>query len=229
MNLDLFLFAIFPYLAMAIFFIETIRRYYMQMYSYTSLSSQFLESKKHFWGIMSFHYGIIGTLSGHVLAFLIPREILWWNSYPVRLYVLELTALVFGSLALFGICSILYRRLNTTRVNAVTTSMDWVVYAFLILMISSGVYVAVFHGWGTSWFAASVTPYLWSLIKFTPQIDYVVHLPVAFKVHMLSAFLLIAVFPFTKLVHVLVIPNQYMFRKRQVVRWYKDRSVQEEH
>ena len=29
------------------------------------------------------------------------------------------------------------------------------------------------------------------------------------------------IFPFTRLVHILVVPNQYLFRKRQVVRWYR--------
>ncbi len=216
---DHIIFAVLPYLAMAIFLIETIRRYSSQMYSYTSLSSQFLENRKHFWGLMSFHYGIIGTLVGHVIAFMVPRSVLWWNSYPVRLYILEATAFVFGSMSLLGILIILYRRMSEPRIRVVTSRMDWVVYLFMSMLIASGVYIALFHGWGTSWFAASVTPYLWSLIQFQPQIDLVAHLPHVFKMHFACAFLLIAIFPFTKLVHILVIPNHYMFRKKQIVRW----------
>jgi nitrate reductase gamma subunit len=35
-----------------------------------------------------------------------------------------------------------------------------------------------------------------------------------------NAFVLIGIFPFSRLVHILVVPNQYLWRKRQVVRWY---------
>jgi len=218
--LDQFLFAVFPYMAMAIFFVGTIWRYRTQMYSYTTHSSQFLENREHFWGMMSFHYGIIGTIAGHIIAFLFPKSVLWWNGYPVRLYILEATAFIFGSMALLGILTILHRRLTNPKVKVVTSFADWVIYTFLLLIILSGITLAIFHGWGTSWFAASVTPYLWSLVKFQPQIDYIINLPTEFKFHMISAFCLIVLFPFTRLVHILVVPNQYMLRKKQVVRWY---------
>jgi nitrate reductase gamma subunit len=39
------------------------------------------------------------------------------------------------------------------------------------------------------------------------------------KLHIVTAFLLIGFFPFTRLVHILVIPNPYLWRKPQVVRW----------
>lgn len=223
--LDLFLFSVLPYLAMGIFFIETIRRYVTQAYSYTSLSSQFLENKFHFWGLIPFHYGILVTLVGHVVAFLFPKQLLLWNGYPVRLFILETTALIFGLMALIGVIHIIIRRWKYTKVKSATSKMDWVLYGFLFLMICSGVYVAVFHRWGTSWFAASVTPYLWSLVKLRPDPSTILSLPWAFKLHMISAFLLISVFPFTKLVHVLVIPNHYFFRKRQVVRWNWDKKT----
>ena len=47
-------------------------------------------------------------------------------------------------------------------------------------------------------------------------------MPFAVKLHIVNAWLLIAFFPFTRLVHVLVVPNQYLWRKRQVVRWNRD-------
>jgi nitrate reductase gamma subunit len=218
--LDQCLFAVFPYVAMAVFFVGTIWRYRTQMYSYTTMSSQFLENRQHFWGMMAFHYGIIGTLAGHVIAFLVPKSVLWWNGAPLRLYLLEATAFIFGALALLGMAIIVYRRLTDPRVKVVTTAADKLIYVVVLAILLSGVSVAIFHGWGTSWFAASVTPYLWSLIKFHPQLDTIMTLPLAFKVHVVSAFTLITILPFTKLVHILVAPNQYMFRKNQVVRWY---------
>src|SRR5215475_13230843 len=79
-SLDTFLFAILPYLVAITFFPVTIVRYLKRGFTYSSLSSQFLENQQHFWGLVPFHYGILGIVAGHVIAFLIPREILLWNS-----------------------------------------------------------------------------------------------------------------------------------------------------
>jgi len=40
------------------------------------------------------------------------------------------------------------------------------------------------------------------------------------KLHVFNAFVVIGLFPFTRLVHILVVPNPYLWRKPQVVRWY---------
>lgn len=219
--LDTVLFGVFPYLALFTFFLFTIHRYRTHRFSYSSLSSQFLENQDHFWGMVPFHYGILAVLLGHIVAFLIPREILAWNSQPLRLYILEITALIFGLLTVVGLLSALVRRLVYTKVRDVTSAMDWVLYALLLVQVASGVYIAVFHGWGSSWFAASIAPYLWSVVMLNPDISYVTALPFSVKLHMVNASILIGLVPFTRLVHVLVIPNPYLWRKPQVVRWYR--------
>ena len=48
-------------------------------------------------------------------------------------------------------------------------------------------------------------------------------MPLSVKVHIINAFLLIGFFPFTRLVHVLVVPNHYLWRRTQVVLWNSDR------
>ena len=80
--------------------------------------------------------------------------------------------------------------------------------------------MAIFHPWGSSWFAAAVTPYLWSLLKLNTNLAAVSAMPFMVKFHIVNAYLVIGYFPFTRLVHVLVIPNPYLWRKPQVVRWY---------
>lgn len=223
--LDQLLFAVFPYVAMVIFFLGTIYRYRAQTFTYSSLSSQLLENRHHFWGLVPFHYGILVVLAGHVVAFLIPRSILAWNAKPLRLYVLEVSALAAGILALVGFLAIIARRITEDRVRVVTSRLDWILYVFLLLSIASGVYVAVFHPWGSSWFAAAATPYLWSLVTLNPDIRYVAAMPFAVKLHIVNAFLIITLFPFSRLVHILVVPNHYLWRRTQVVRWYRRPSV----
>lgn len=224
-NLDTLLFAVFPYVAMAMFFLITISRYRSHPFTYSSLSTQFIENRQHFWGLVPFHYGVIAVLTGHVVAFAIPRSVLLWNARPLRLYILEVSALIFAVLTLVGLIQSIHRRLTSSKVRTATTPTDWIVLAMLLFQLGSGMYIAVMHRWGSSWFATSVSPYLWSLVRLNPDISTIVPMPAAVKLHIISAFLLIAFFPFTRLVHVLVVPNMYLWRQAQVVRWYRDRRV----
>ena len=221
---DFILFGALPYVVMAVFFIVTIQRYRMKAFSYSSLSSQFLENQHHFWGSVPFHYGILVVLAGHVLAFLMPKAILSWNAAPIRLMLLEVTGIAFAVLTLVGLVNIMLRRFTRRLTRKVTTRGDWAVYLLLLVQVLSGIGVAVFHGWGSSWFATNLTPWLWSLLKLSPDVQYVAPLPWLVKVHIVNAFLLIGFFPFTRLVHILVVPNPYLWRRTQVVIWNWDRS-----
>lgn len=222
---QMILFGVFPYIAISVFFLVTIVRYRAQTFSYSSLSSQFLENKEHFWGMVPFHYGILAVLFGHLIAFMIPAELLAWNRVPWRLYVLELSALICGLLTLIGLILLMVRRRSHRKISMVTTPIDWILLLMLFFQVASGVYVAVFHRWGSSWFATSMTPYLWSLVKLNPDLNFIIGMPLMVKLHIFNAFAIVAFFPFTRLVHILVVPNPYLWRKTQVVRWYRDRSV----
>ena len=209
-------------MALVLFLLGTVYRYRAQSFTYSSLSSQFLENRKHFWGMVPFHYGILIVLAGHIVAFLVPRGLLAWNAKPLRLYILEGSALAFGIMTLVGLLAIMVRRGSSRKLRVVTSKADTVLYALLVLQVATGVYVAIFHPWGSSWFAASATPYLRSLLSLSPEVSWIAAMPFAVKLHIVNAWLLIAFFPFTRLVHVLVVPNQYLLRKRQVVRWNRD-------
>ncbi len=215
------LFIVLPYLAIFIFFLGTIWRYRESPFTYSSLSSQFLENKQHFWGLVPFHYGIVAVLTAHIVAFLLPRQILQWDSQPFRLHALEVTGLSFALLALIGLIGAMVRRLTNSKVRAVTTTLDWVVLLLLMVQVATGLCVAILHPWGSAWFAAGITPYLWSLVRFNPDLTFVAAAPVLVKLHIMMAYVLIGVTPFTRLVHILVTPNPYLWRRPQVVRWYR--------
>lgn len=217
---DSFLFVALPYVCLFTFFLMTIYRYRVQSFSYSSLSSQFLENKHHFWAVVPFHYGILAITAGHFLAFLLPRSLLAWNSVPWRLYVLEISALAFGILTLIGLVGVVVRRMSSSKVRVVTSPTDWILFLMLLVQTVSGVAMALFYPWGSSWFATNMAPYLWSIFTLSPDVSYISAMPWLVKLHIALAFLTIGFFPFTRLVHVLVIPNPYLWRKPQVVRWY---------
>jgi nitrate reductase gamma subunit len=214
-----FLYIILPYTAFTVAVVFTIYRYRKDGFSYSSLSSQFLESRELFYGSVAWHFGVIGALAGHAIGFLFPKSVLWFNGVPVRLYILETTGLLFGLLALVGIVSLAVRRATSSRVRAVTSKMDVVVVTLLLIQVALGVYIAVFYRWGSSWFVTSAVPYLRSLWMLQPDLKMIEPLPLVIKLHIINFYLLLIVFPFSRLVHMLVIPLQYLWRPYQIVVW----------
>lgn len=222
--LNLFLFVIFPYIAISIELVVSIYRFSSNNYKFSSLSSEFLESDQLFWGSVPWHYGIMVVLLGHVIGFCFPREVLAFNSIPVRLLILEVTALIFGLMALFGLIMLIKRRLTNNKIKVVTTKMDIGILILLLLQVGTGVGIAVFYRWGSNWYAVSMVPYLKSVFMFKPDLAYVATLPWMVKLHIANAFLIIAILPFTRLVHFLVLPVHYIWRSWQVVIWNWDRK-----
>lgn len=219
------LFMVFPYLAFVIFLIGSVYRYRAKGFQVSSLSSEFLERKKLFWGSQPFHWGLLVLFFGHLIAFLFPRSVLAWNGEPIRLLILEVSSFVFGLAALIGLVLLIKRRLSSKLVLLVSNKMDMLVYATLIVQIVSGLWVAFFVRWGSSWFAGSITPYLRSLFAFNPDISAVNAMPFSVQIHICSAFFIIAIIPFTRFMHFLVAPIDYLWRRYQLVVWNWSRTA----
>lgn len=220
--LNAFLFVGFPYAAILVFVIGLTLRYRNRGFTISSLSSQFLEGRKLFWGVVPFHVGLLVVMTGHLLAFLVPSAILGWNADPLRLIILEVSAFTFGLSVLVGLVALMARRLTDPRVRAVTTPMDIFIEVLLLIQVILGCWVALGYRWGASWFAADLTPYLWSLLTLTPETAAVNALPVVIKLHIFFAFLLMFMVPFTRLAHVFVAPLHYLVRPYQQVIWNWD-------
>ncbi len=219
------MFIVLPYAAFAIFIIGSIYRYTNKGFKVSSLSSQFIEGRKLFWGSQPFHWGILILFLGHLIAFLFPSAILAWNGQPLRLLILEITSFAFGLSALLGIILLIKRRLSTKTLLVVTNKMDILVYTTLLIQIISGLGVAFFVRWGSSWFSSVLTPYLRSIFSFNPDINAVAEMPAWIQIHIISAFFIIAIIPFSRFMHFLVAPIDYIWRKYQVVIWNWDKSA----
>jgi len=218
---DLLLFAVLPYAAAVLCLVTTVERYVRHGSSITSMSSQLLENRLHFWALVPFHAGILLVLLGHVVAFVVPSTVLAWNAQPLRLYVLEAAAFAGGLLALGGFLAVTLRRVSVIPVRQGTHWIDWIVYAVVLAQLATGVLVAMLYPWGSSWFAAAVVPYLRSLVLLQPEIAAATALPVLAQLHLTGTWVLVALFPFSRLVHIIVVPNPYLWRAPQVVRWIR--------
>ena len=156
---------------------------------------------------------------GHLIAFLFPSSVLAFNRVPVRLLILEATAFAFGLIVLYGLVVLLIRRLTNPRLKPVTTRMDLFVEFLLIAQVILGIAIALTKRWGSSWFAAVLTPYLRSIFLFQPDIRAVSALPWIVKLHIVGAYLIFLLIPFSRLVHLLVVPLHYLWRPYQRVIW----------
>lgn len=221
---DRFFFVVFPYVVIVVLLAATIYRYRSASFSFSSLSSQFLEGRRGFWGTVPFHWAMLALLLGHLLMFLAPRVVLQWNSNATRLIANETVAFAFGVVALAGLLALIVRRLSSARVRAVTTRMDVLIEFLLLVQIGLGCSVALGYRWGSSWFASDLSPYLWSIFKLDPQANAVSAMPWAIKLHIIGAFVIFLLIPFSRLVHFLVAPLHYIWRPYQVVIWYWDRK-----
>lgn len=210
-------FIILPYIALTLAIAVGIYRSVYRPFTVSSLSSQLFERKQLYWGSVSFHYGIVLVLLGHLFALLLPQGQLLWNAVPIRLYLLELTGLALGIWGLVGLCILLWRRIRNKRVRAVTTPMDLFVLVLVLVSALTGVLVATFYRFGSSWFASIFSPYILSLFIFQPRVDLVAPLPWLVKLHVINFFIMLAVFPFSRLIHILTYPFAYLVRPWQIV------------
>jgi len=222
--LDVLLFAALPYVAMVLFLGVSIQRYRRDPFTFSSLSSQFLESRTLFWGSVPFHVGVLTLFFGHLVGFLLPRQLTLWNLVPVRLFVFEVTALIAALLTLIGLVGLIVRRIQTPRLRVNTSNWDVIVYVLLLFQIVTGLWVAITLRWGSAWYTQTLVPYLWSIFTFQPEIKRVVELPLVARLHVTGAFVLFAAFSFTRLVHALVAPVPYLWRPLQLVIWNRQRG-----
>lgn len=220
---DILLFGAFPYVAVVMLVVISLLRYRANQFTISSLSSQFLEGRRLFWGSVPFHIGISIVFFGHLIGFLIPRSVQLFGTVPARLLLMELTGLVGALLLLTGLILLVVRRARDPRLRAVTGPTDLVVYALLLFQAISGLYVALFLRWGTAWYVQVAVPYLRSLFLLRPDLQRMAELPLMAQLHVLGAFTLFAVFSFTRLMHVLVAPLPYLWRSTQLVIWNRDR------
>jgi len=221
MDWNTLLFVIFPYVALFTATIVTIYRSVYRPFSISSLSSQLLERQQLFWGSIPFHWGVTILLTGHLIAIFIPQSIVLWNAHPLRLYLLELSGIGLGLWATLGMTVLLWRRLTHPRVQAVSTPMDYVVIALILVSLVTGVIIASYYRWGSYWFTGIFTPYIMGILTFRPNAASLIPLPFTIKLHVFNFFLLAMAFAFSRLVHIIAWPLGYLLRPWQIVIWLR--------
>jgi nitrate reductase gamma subunit len=212
-----------PYAAILLFIGGIVWRTTRARFSVSSLSSQFLESRWIPWGTVPFHLGIIVLFFAHLIPVIAPGP--WQSLVSNRTALLTVEAIGIGAaiLCIVGILVLFGRRVTSPSVQSTTTVMDLVVLGILLAQIAVGLGVAVLHRWGAVWSVGTTTPYLWSLVTLRPDPTLVAGMPALMKLHLAGAWIVLALVPFTRLVHMFYIPFQYLRRPPQKVVWANPR------
>ncbi len=221
--LNMLAFGIYPYIALAVFFIASLIRYDREQYTWKTGSSQMLESKQLKIGSRLFHIGVIMILLGHFVGLLTPHFV--WDILGISAAFKQKIAMglggVFGVICFIGLTILIKRRLTNDRVRATTATMDLVVlfmlYAQLILGLIS-IFVSMGHLDGAEMLKLMAWAQYFVTFQGVAAADAIATVHPIFKAHVFLGMSLFLVFPFSRLVHVWSVPVKYFRRNYQVVR-----------
>ena len=217
--MNVFIFVVLPYVALALFLFVTPYRYLTNRLAWSAYSTQFLEQKALYWGSNPWHYGIIPVLFAHLVSVIAPGPMKTILANQQVLILLEDIGLGLALLALLGCLVLLIRRLGAPILKTATSVGDLALLVLLIAEVATGVYMGIVIRGGPLWYLYTAVPYFHSLLAFNPQIEYVADFPMVFKLHAAGAFLFVAVLPFTKLVHLLYLPIGFLKDPPILYRW----------
>ena len=213
---DLLLWVALPYAAIAIFVVGHIWRYRTAQYTWTTRSSQLLERKALRIGSLSFHFGMLAVVGGHVGGLIIPKSVT--ERLGITQHMYHQAAVVMGTAAgllmSFGLLVLVLRRVGHARVRAASIGRDYLAAAALLFVVATGMINTIGHQLlGTEYdYRESVSPWFRGIFSFQPDPELMANAPLSFKIHAAAAFLLFALWPFTRLVHAWSVPLAYLAR-----------------
>ncbi|GGY09619.1 nitrate reductase subunit gamma [Streptomyces anandii JCM 4720] len=216
------LWVVLPYISLAVFVLGHIWRYRYDKFGWTTRSSELYEKRLLRIGSPLFHFGILVVLIGHVIGLLIPDS--WTGAAGITETQYHVVAVTLGTVAgvctLGGIAILIYRRRTVGPVFSATTRNDKVMYVSLTLTIALGLAATVDANIveGGYNYRETISPWFRSIFYVQPDPGLMSAAPVLYKLHALSALVLFALWPFTRLVHMLTAPLGYLTRPYIVYR-----------
>jgi nitrate reductase gamma subunit len=219
---DLFWWVILPYLALATFVLGHIWRYRYDQFGWTSRSTELQERRLLKWGSPLFHYATFAAIAGHVIGILIPET--WTRAIGIPETAYRWFSASAGTVAavgvIVGVGILAARRLFVARVRATTSPVDWVALVLLAIVIVLGIAETLgvsLLGSGYN-YRQSVSLWFRGIFAANPDTQAIAHAPVLYQVHATAAWAVLAVWPFSRLVHAWSYPVWYLWRPFVVYR-----------
>lgn len=216
------LWVVLPYACLAVFAAGHVWRWRHDQFGWTSHTSQLLENRLLRLASPLFHLGAFGVIGGHAMGLLVPESLTERLGVPESAYHLVSVSAgtVTGLMLVAGLALLIARRIVNGRVRRVTTRMDKVLYAFLAAMVVLGMTATVgknLLGGGYD-YRATIAVWFRGVFWFRPHTELMTGAPLVYRLHAIGGFLLLALWPFTRLVHVWSAPLAYLWRPYVVYR-----------
>ena len=218
------LFGIYPYVALAIFFLGSLIRFDREQYTWKSDSSQLLKRSQLRWGSNLFHIGILFLFFGHAVGLLTPHWL--YESMGLTTEAKQLLAMISGGAAgltcLAGITLLLHRRLAEPRIRATSKPMDIIILLWVFVTLLLGLTTILFsaqHLNGSDMLL--LANWAQHIVTFrSGAAGFLLAVPLIFKIHLFFGMTLFLLFPFSRLVHVWsgFAAVAYLTRSYQIVR-----------
>jgi nitrate reductase gamma subunit len=216
-----------PYVVLAVAAVGTWWRYRYDKFGWTTRSSQLYESRLLQIGSPMFHFGSLVVIAGHVIGLIVPKALTRAVGMSDHMYHMQ--ALLIGGPAglatLVGLGLLIYRRCTRGPVFMATTVNDKLMYLVLVCAIVAGLactfLAGLLPGEGHG-YRQTVSVWFRSIWILDPRGDLMMQAPLYYRIHVLIALALFALWPFTRLVHALSVPIAYLFRPYIV---YRSRDV----
>jgi nitrate reductase gamma subunit len=213
---DIMLWAVLPYVAMILCIAGHLWRYRRDQFGWTSRSTQLLERRWLAWGSNLFHFGALGAIGGHVLGIAVPEDLTGalHVSEPAYRALAAGAGSLTGIACLAGLVILAVRRVRFPRLRSTTTATDVVVFVLLFLIIGMGMVETLgVETFGPGYdYRLTVSIWFRGLFIFDLKPALMATAPHLYQAHALTAWALIAIWPFTRLVHAWSVPWQYLGR-----------------
>ncbi|WP_264989145.1 respiratory nitrate reductase subunit gamma [Lysinibacillus piscis] len=210
------LWVIFPYICLAVFVVGHFFRYKTDQFNWTAKSSEFIEKKQLMIGSLLFHIGVIPVIFGHISGLGIPKS--WMAALGVNDHLYHIGAVYiggfFGFVTLAGMIVLTARRFTKSTVRKLSSTSDVIVNILLLFIVFMGMYATLVTNAVQPDFDYRTSISLWfrHLFILQPDATLMSNVPLSFKIHVLAGFLILAFWPFTRLVHVWSVPLNYVGR-----------------
>lgn len=216
------LWVVLPYACLAVFVAGHIWRWRQDQFGWTTHTSQLLENRLLRLGSPLFHLGAFGVIGGHAMGLLVPAS--WTHAMGVSEHTYHVVSVTGGTITgvmlIAGLTLLIARRFVSGRIRRVTTTMDKILYAALATMVvlgMSGTVVINLFGEGYD-YRETLAVWFRQIFWFQPDASLMTSAPLVFQLHALGGFLFLALWPFTRLVHVWSAPMAYLWRPYVVYR-----------
>lgn len=209
-----FLFTYLPHIAFAVFWFGLVSRLVFANKGIQAKSTQFISDKIVFWGSNFFHIGIIAVFLGH-FTLLIPEDLyhLLMSTETKRIVAL-VAGSFFGMMTFVGMALLLYRRSKIERLKVQSNFADYAILALLIIEATFGLTAIYITANSSLQDYAALAIWAQNIVSFQPDAGAVLagH-SIMYKIHIVIGLIIIMIFPYTKLMHMLVFPLAYLYRK----------------